>query len=113
VADQETIEVVMKSEPLSRSEETALLARIAFELTISARHTYEAGTENVLDPQGLRAYNELLHRVTSAVVSHLSGTDGFSLETILEMIRTFGARHNRAKEMEWVLDRVLPQTKSG
>lgn len=98
---------------LSHSARTALLARIAFELTISARHTYEVGTENLLDPQGLRAYNEMLHRVTSAVVSHLSGTDGFSLETILEMIRAFGARHNRAKEMEWVLDRVLRETKVG
>jgi hypothetical protein len=102
----------MDTASLSDSARTALLARIAFELTLSARHTYEAGTENVLDPQGLRAYNELLHRVTSAVVSHLSGTDGISLETILEMIRGFGARHNRAKEIEWVLDRALPQTKS-
>jgi hypothetical protein len=99
------------TESLSHDARTALLARIAFELTISARHTYEPGTENVLDPQCLRGYNELLHRVTSAVVSHLSGTDGFSLETILEMIRTFGAGQNRAKEMEWVLDRVLRQNK--
>jgi hypothetical protein len=103
----------MDTASLSHSERAAVLARIAIELTISARHTYEAGTENVLDPKGLRAYNELLHRVTSAVVSHLSGTDGFSLETILEMIQAFGARHNRAKEMEWVLDRTLRQTKSG
>jgi hypothetical protein len=100
----------VNTDSLSHSARTALLARIAVELTICARDTYEAGTENVLDAQGLRAYNELLHRVTSAVVSHLSGTEGFSLETILEMIGAFGVRHNRVKEMEWVLNRTLRQS---
>jgi hypothetical protein len=39
------------------------------------------------------------------------GTDSYSLESMLEMSRTFGARHNRAKEIEWALNRVLRQTK--
>lgn len=32
-----------------------------------AKRTAEVGTENVLEPQILRAYNELLHRVTGSV----------------------------------------------
>jgi hypothetical protein len=99
--------MTMNTESASGSARAALLARIAFELTICARDTYEAGTENVLDPRLLRAYNELLHRVTSAVVSHLSGIAGYSFESILEMLRSFGVRHNRVNEMEWVLNRVL------
>jgi hypothetical protein len=96
----------MNTKSLSPTERTAILARIASELTICARDTYEAGTENILEPQVLRAYNELLHRVTGAVVSHISGTDGISLESILEMMREFGARQNRVKEIEWVLSRA-------
>ncbi len=53
-------------ESLSSAPKTALLARIAYTLTVCARDTYEVGTEDVLDPQTLRAYNELLHRVTGS-----------------------------------------------
>jgi hypothetical protein len=73
-------------------------------LTVCARDTYEVGTENVLEPQVLRAYNELLHRVTAAVCDHLSGVEGFSLQTILEMMRAFGQRHNRVNEMNWATE---------
>jgi hypothetical protein len=91
---------------LSREAEIVLLARIAAELTVCARDTYEAGTDNVVDPQSLRAYNELLHRVTGAVRDHLSGVEGYSFEAILDLIRAFGKQHNRSKQMEWMLDRT-------
>jgi hypothetical protein len=94
-------------ESLSEAARTAVLAHIARALTICARDTYEVGTENVLDPHTLRAYNELLHRITSSVVDHLSRRKGYSLESIVEMMRSFGVRHNRAAEMEWALERVL------
>ena len=58
-------------ESLSDDEKTALLARIAHMLTICARDTYEIGTENVLNAQMLRAYNELLHQVIGSVISSL------------------------------------------
>jgi hypothetical protein len=84
-----------------------LLARIAHALTVCARDTYEVGTDNVLSPQKLRAYNELLHRVTGSLVSHLSGEKGYSLESIVEMMRSFGVHHSRAGEMEWALKEVF------
>src|ERR1700722_17530358 len=102
----------MNTESLSRSERTAVLARIAHALTICARDTYEAGTENVLEPQVLRSYNELLHRVTAAVKDHLVGTDGFSLETILEIVREFGTRHSRAGEINSALNRAMQRIES-
>jgi hypothetical protein len=86
------------------------LARIAHTLTISARDTYEVGTENVLDPRTLRAYNELLHRVTSSVVSHLSGSQGQSLESNVEMVRSFGIRYNRTVEIDGALQNALQHT---
>lgn len=71
----------MSPEIESPSDEARLkiLAGLAHELTICARDTYEVGTDEVRDPRGLRAYNELLHRVTASVVSNLAGSKGFSL----------------------------------
>jgi hypothetical protein len=102
--------MALNLESLSDSTRVAILAHIAQELTISARDTYEVGTENVLNPHTLRAYNELLHRVTGSVVDHLSRNKGYSLESIVEMMRAFGVRQNRVAEMEWVLKRVFQMT---
>lgn len=102
----------MDTESLSRVERTVVLARLAHELTICGRTTYEAGTENVLEPQVLRACNELLHRVTAAVRDHILETDGFSLETILEMAREFGTRHDRVGEINFALNRAMQRTES-
>ncbi|MBZ5643878.1 MAG: hypothetical protein LAO19_14035 [Acidobacteriia bacterium] len=74
----------MSTQSLSRAERTAVLARLAHELTICARTTYEVGTENVLEPS-------------------------FSLQTILEMVREFGGEHNRVGEIESALNRAMPQ----
>jgi hypothetical protein len=94
-------------ESLSNNAKTVLLARLAHALTISARDTYEAGTERVLEPEILRAYNELLHRVAGAVTNHLEGVEGYSLESILEMIRNFGEKHNRVNGMKWTIEWAL------
>jgi hypothetical protein len=96
--------VSLKNESLPDHETAVLLARLAHTLTVCARDTYEAGTERVLEPEILRAYNELSHRVTGAVVNHLSGHEGYSLDLILRMIRDFGKTRNRVKEMEWAVD---------
>lgn len=96
-------------ESVPDSAETALLTRIAHTLTICARDTYEVGTENVLDPQTLRAYNELLHRVTGSVLRPLSSSPRQSLEVIVEMVHSFGARYNREREMDWALQNALEQ----
>ena len=94
-------------ESLSDAGRTAVLAHIAHALTTCARDTYEVGTRNVLNPQTLRAYNELLHRVTGSVVDHLSGKEGYSLESIVELMRSFGVHHNRGGEMDRALERAL------
>jgi hypothetical protein len=99
----------MKIESLSHTQRTELLARLAHTLTICARDTYEVGTEGIIEPRTLRAYNELLHRVTGAVVHHILGTEGYSLESILEMAQQFGTLHNRISEIDWALKRILNQ----
>jgi hypothetical protein len=101
--------MILDIESLSAAAKTALLTRIAHTLTVCARDTYEVGTENVLEPQVLRAYNELLHRVTGAVRDHLLGVKGYSLQTILEMMQAFGERHHRVNEMKWAIKSSLPK----
>jgi len=100
-------------ESVPDSAKPALLTRIAHTLTICARDTYEVGTEHVLDPETLRAYNELLHRVTGSVLSALSSSPRQSLELIVEMVHSFGTRHNRVREMDWALQNALQQTVTG
>ena len=93
-------------ESLSNIAKGELLARIAHRLTVCDRYAYEAGTENVLEPRMLRAYNELLHRVTAAVSDQIMGASGYSLECILEMIQDFGAEHNCLELMSWATEPV-------
>jgi len=87
-------------------QKTVLLVRLACELTICARDTYEVGTDRVLQPERLRAFNELLHRVTGAARDHLLKIEGYSLKDVLEMLRAFGERNGRIGEMGWALEQA-------
>jgi hypothetical protein len=93
-------------ESLSDDAKTAYLARVAHTLTICARDTYEFGTENVLNPETLRAYNELLHQIIGSVVSRLAGSQE-SVDATIEIIRLFGIEQNRVEEMNWTLKYAL------
>jgi hypothetical protein len=95
------------------SNASNLLARLANALTICARDTYEVGSEVVLQPGVLRAYNELLHRVTGAVRDHLLGSEAYSLEDILEMMRVFGEKNQRTTEIKWALEQATKNPLSG
>lgn len=99
----EAFQNLLRGTPLSHTARTLLLARIAHLLTVSARGTYEVGTENILKPSLLRSYNELLHRVTAALRDHVNGDDGMPLEAVLEMMAALGKEHNITAEMQWVL----------
>ncbi|SRR6266849_9914562 len=93
-------------ESLSDDAKTAYLARVAHTLTICARDTYEFGTEDVLNPQMLRAYNELLHQVIGSIVSRLAGSQE-PIEYAIEMIDLFGVEQDRVEEMNWALKYAL------
>lgn len=91
---------------MSNHEKALLLVRLANELTICARDTYEVGTDRVLQPELLRAYNELLHRITGAVRDHLLKSEGCSLKDVLELLRAFGEKNGRSGEMRWALEQA-------
>ena len=100
------ISMFLNLKSLSNQERTVLLARLASPLTICARDTYEVGTEGVVQPELLRAYNELVHRVTGATLDHLLEREGYSLNDILQMMRAFGERNARTGEMRWALEQA-------
>ena len=56
------------------------LARLSFEITIAGRNSYEAGTDDLINPRQLRRVNEIQHRVAACLSQLLNGTcpDGFS-----------------------------------
>jgi hypothetical protein len=93
-------------ESLSDDAKTVYLARVAHTLTICARDTYEFGTEDVLNPQTLRAYNELLHQVIGSIVGRLNGSQE-SVESTIELIHLFGVEQDRGEEINWALKYAL------
>jgi len=58
---------------LNMVQTAALISRIMYEITISARGTYEAGTREVLNGSELRLWNEQLHQMASFCFDTLRG----------------------------------------
>ena len=69
-------QVAVAAEQLTLEETCRFLARLAFELTIAARDTYGAGSEDIADPRQLQAFNEIQHRVTSSLVDAMAAGKG-------------------------------------
>jgi hypothetical protein len=59
-----------------------------------------------MQPELLRAYNELMHRVTGATLDHVLGREGYSLNDILAMLRAFGEKNKRIGEMRWAIEQA-------
>jgi hypothetical protein len=94
----------------SSADKAYFLAVLAHELTVSARGTYEVGTDGVLQPEALRAFNEMEHRVTGSVRDHLRGIAGMPLEAVLEMLMDFGARHNQMAAIQYAISHAQELT---
>lgn len=85
----------------SDAQKIRFLATLAHELTVCARGTYEAGTRRVLEPELLRSYNELQHRVTGSLRDYQRGKEGMPLSVVLEMLKNFGRKHDRQNDVEF------------
>ena len=66
-------EIIQNFSGLSQEQQTIVLAKLAFRLTILARETYFAEEDSVFTRVTAHGVNELQHRVTAAVVSRLLG----------------------------------------
>jgi len=100
---------LIHGESLSHAARTILPTRIAHLLTVSARGTYEVGTENIRKPQLLRGYNELLHRVTAAIRDHiLEAKHCLPMEAVLDEMLALGKNFALEAEMVWVVRQAKP-----
>ncbi|HLX61359.1 MAG TPA: hypothetical protein VKX17_08770 [Planctomycetota bacterium] len=71
---------------LSNSEKATFVARLASNLTVVARDTYEVGTENVVNAPRLRQFNEILHRVTDQEVGLLTGEPNYPDDVFVQIV---------------------------
>jgi hypothetical protein len=94
----------------SNADKAHFLAVLAHELTVSARGTYEVGTDGVLEPEVLRGFNEIEHRVTGSLRDHLRGVAGMPLEAVLVMLTDFGTAYNRMADMRHAISRAQELT---
>jgi hypothetical protein len=94
----------------SNAQKVHFLAVLAHELTVSARGTYEVGTTGVLEPEVLREFNEIEHRVTGSLRSHLGRTAGMPLDAVLKMLTEFGSRYDLTKDVQHVISRAQELT---
>lgn len=98
------------TEGMSEKAKILTLALLAHQITVCARgHTYEAGTEKVLEPELLRRYNELQHQITGSIRDHITGRGGMPLQTVLEMTKDFGKEIARENDIDWALSFVHDQ----
>lgn len=81
--------------------EILILTCLSNSLTVAARGTYEAGTENVLKPSVLRAYNEVQHRITAAIRDRLKGKEAMSVNSILEMLDILGKKYGEVSNIDF------------
>src|SRR5256885_16509032 len=72
---------------LSQHDKALFLAALAHDLTVAARDTYVPGTDAIANPMRLRAFNELLHRVSSHQRDILAdAADRFPDDVFFEML---------------------------
>lgn len=78
---------------MSQLEQIAWLSELLFLVTICARGTYEAGTDQVTHPADLRRFNELIHRIACFQKKVVSGrSTGMPDYLVFELIEETLAR---------------------
>lgn len=85
-----------------------LLVRLAHELTILARDTYEAGTDRVAAPERLRMINEIQHRITSFVDDLLNeNIDRYPDEVLMKIILERPSNSSFQEQLQHAFERAL------
>ena len=79
--------MVERYQRMSTREQALFLSRLAWELTIEARSTYDPDSSDLTDPLKLRLVNETMHRIMGQLVAVTTqDLDRYPDEVIFEMI---------------------------
>lgn len=91
-------------------QQIRFLSRLAAELTVWARGTYEAGTDCVVDPPRLRQFNEFQHQVTGQLVKLIGGQEDRYPDDVFAATIAEAAREVQcARAMVGVFQHALPR----
>ena len=71
---------------LTAEEQWTWLAKLLFAVTMLARGTYSVGSEGLDDPQKMRRFNELYHRIASQMRQLSSRSSGMPAETFIRFL---------------------------
>ena len=71
---------------LPRDARLQWMARLLFALTMFARGTYTVGGSGLDDPERMRRFNELTHRIAGQLRNQIDGFVGRPEETFIEML---------------------------
>jgi hypothetical protein len=83
----DTDQLVVEFRSLSPAAQIEALVRLAHELTIVGRDTYESSSLGLRNPDRLRSLNEVQHRITSHVLALLAADPGrYPDEVLASMI---------------------------
>jgi hypothetical protein len=98
-----TDEAITAFRSLSREQQIRFLVSYAHWLSLVGRNTYEAGTENVLNPKRLREINEVQHRVVGQTLKLLDEVEDRYPDDVLATIIVMEAD----EELLWVFEKAL------
>ena len=82
-------------------------SRLGHAVTVAARDTYVPGTEGVADPERLRQFNEMMHRIFGHQSDLLSGTrDTYPEDVFFQMLVEYAKELKISGEIGRMLDTV-------
>jgi|SRR6516162_3472554 hypothetical protein len=82
----DTTQIVAEFRSLPPASQIESLVRLAYELTIVGRDTYEPASLGLQHPNRLRSLNEIQHRVTSHVLALYAADSGRYPDEVLASI---------------------------
>ncbi len=93
IVSGDLLDTMLDTSALDDRQAAIFLAGLAHGLTVSARITYVPGQPGLSDSELLRSFNEVQHRVTASLQSHLGGEPGMPVAAVVEMLLDFGRRN--------------------
>jgi hypothetical protein len=85
-------------------------ALVAFNLTVAARETYVPQTEEIAEPAKLRTYNEMLHLISSYLVTAQTGVGVQSDSWLIPALTEMAERSGVAGSLKWAIEDAQRKT---
>jgi hypothetical protein len=92
---------------LPADEQAKFLALFSHNLTVSARISYEVGTENITNPRLIREINEIQHRVSMQIYLLLdNNSEPYPDDVLMQIILEHSENKELEAEVMWAFEQV-------